>query len=259
MQTLITGLAFGESLRWHEDRLWMCDWGAGQILAVDSDGTVEVTGAVRNFGACIDWLPDGRLLTTSGDGRLGDGFAELGPAAWNEIVVDPTGNVYVNCIGFAFPQEEFRPGYLVAVTPDGTVTRVADGFGFPNGMAVTPDGRTLIVAESYQARLTAFDLDGAGGVSNRRTWASLAEGAAPDGICLAADGTVWYADVPNKACVHVREGGDIIDTITFDQGCFDCTLGGDDGRTLFVTTTAWNGPDTTGAARTGRVLQGTVT
>jgi sugar lactone lactonase YvrE len=119
---------------------------------------------------------------------------------------------------------------------------VADEVWFPNGMAVTPDNSTLIVAESHRNRLTALDIDQGGDLSNRRVWADLGTDV-PDGICLDAQGAIWYADVPNRHCVRVREGGEVLQTITADRGCFSCALGGPDGRTLFIMAAQWNGPD----------------
>src|SRR4051794_30703321 len=187
--TLMTGIAFGESPRWHDDRLWFADWGAQEVVAVDLEGRSEVIVRVSfpAFPMCIDWLPDGRLLVVSArDGlllrRQHDGslvtHADLGALAatghpWNEIVVDGRGNAYINNAGFRFPGGEFAPGTIAVLTPDGSARTVADGIAFPNGMAVTPDNALLIVAESYGSKLTAFDIDADGGLSNQRAWADL--------------------------------------------------------------------------------------
>jgi sugar lactone lactonase YvrE len=212
---------------------------------------------LRHVGAlpfCIDWLPDGRLAIVSGrDGSLlrreADGslathadLSKHAPPPWNEIVVDGRGNIYLNNAGFDFPGAEFAPGTIALVTPDGSIREVADGIAFPNGMVVTPDNTTLIVAESYAARLTAFDIGTDGNLANRRVWAALGEGAAPDGICLDAENAVWYADVPNRRCVRVREGGEVLQTIDLDRGGFACMLGGADRRTLFIVANDWRGP-----------------
>jgi sugar lactone lactonase YvrE len=252
-QVLMTGIAFGESPRWHEGRLWFADWGAQELIAVDTEGASEVVLGVDSFPFCIDWLPDGRLLVVSArersllrqepDGSLvrHADLSRLSEHAWNEIVVDGRGNAYVNNIGFDMAGGEFAPGLIAVVTADGSVRQVADGIAFPNGMAITPDGSTLIVAESYAAVLTAFDIEPDGGLSNRRAWAELGEGAAPDGICLDAEGAVWYGDVPNRRCRRVAEGGEVLETIELDRGCFACALGGDDGRTLFMVAREWHG------------------
>jgi sugar lactone lactonase YvrE len=140
------------------------------------------------------------------------------------------------------------------VMPDGSARQVADGVAFPNGMAVTPDNSTLIVAESYGSKLTAFDIAVDGGLSNRRLWADLG-GGAPDGICLDAENAVWYGDVPNKRCVRVREGGEVLQTIELDRGCFACALGGAGRQTLFMTANEWAGPASMlGGVRNGQVL-----
>src|SRR5215216_674072 len=270
LQTLMTDIAFGESPRWHNDRLWFADWGAQEVVAVDLDGVSEVVVRVDfpSFPLSIDWLPDGRLLIVSArDGLLlrrePDGslvtHADLSALSakghpWNEMVVDGRGNAYINNTGFDFPGGEFAPGTVALLTPDGTARQVADGVAFPNGMAVTPDNSTLICAESYGKRLTAFDITADGSLSNRRVWADLDDGV-PDGICLDADGAVWYGDVPNKRCVRVREGGEVLQTIELDRGCFACMLGGVDRRTLFMVAQEWGGMESTAEGeRTGHVL-----
>ena len=189
---------------------------------------------------CMDWLPDGSrlLIVSSADGRLlcrqPDGslttyaeLSQLSDKAWNEIVVDGRGNTYVN------------GEVLVLVTPDGTVRHMATGFAFPNGMAVTPDNTTLLLAESHGKRLTSFDIASDGSLSHPRVWADLGDGV-PDGICLDAEGAVWYADVPNKRCVRVREGGEVFRNDCVDRGCFACMLGGEDRKTLFLVTREWH-------------------
>jgi sugar lactone lactonase YvrE len=270
VQTLMTGIAFGESPRWHDGRLWFSDWGAQEVVAVDLEGRSEVVARVGfpAFPMCIDWLPDGRLLIVSArDGLLlrmePDGslvtHADLSGLAdrthpWNEIVVDGRGNAYINNQGFEFPGGEFASGTIALLTPDGPARQVADGFAFPNGMAVTPDNSTLIVAESYGNRLTAFDIAADGGLSNGRVWAALDTGV-PDGICVDVEGAVWYGDVPNKRCVRVREGGEVLQTIELDRGCFACMLGGVDRRTLFLVATEWRGIEHMAeGTRTGQVL-----
>jgi SMP-30/Gluconolactonase/LRE-like region len=205
------------------------------VIAVDLDGNSEVMLRGESFPLCVDWLPDGRLLVVSaGDGLLlrreqdgslvthGDLKAASDPPAVNELVVDARGNAYVNGGGFdLMPGEPFTPGVIALVGRDGSVRQVADGLAFPNGMLVMPDGSTLIVAESYAKRLTAFDIDADGSLSNRRVWGDLGEGV-PDSICVDEENAVWYADVPNKRCVRVGEGGKVLDTIELDRACFAC-------------------------------------
>jgi sugar lactone lactonase YvrE len=266
-QILLTGIALGESPRWHDNRLWFSDWGVQEVVAVDLDGNSDVIVHVPSFPFSIDWLPDGRLLiVSSSDRRLlrmePDGslvthaqLMSLRDRPWNEIVVDGRGNVYLNNIGFdLMAGEDVAPGILALVTPDGSARQVADEVAFPNGMVVTPDNSTLILAESYASRLTAFDIAADGSLSHRRVWADVGVGV-PDGICLDAEGAVWYADVPNQRCVRVREGGQVLQMVELDRGCFACMLGGTDGRTLFLMANEWRG--TTNMAdggRTGQVL-----
>ncbi len=257
-RTLLTGLVMGESPRWHDGRLWFCDWGVGEVASVGLDGRREVVAHVDSLPLSIDWLPDGRLVVVaSSQGRLlrqePDGtlvtHAELSAVSehpWNEIVVDATGRAYVNSIGFdMMAGHGVGAGFVVLVAADGVVRRVADRLSFPNGMAITPDGSTLLVAESYAGCLTAFDIGGDGDLSNRRVWAEV-DGSAPDGICLDAQGAAWFADVPNQRGVRVAEGGEVLQVVDVDRGCFACTLGGRDGRTLFVLAANWAGPASIG-------------
>lgn len=246
LKVLLDGFTLGESPRWHDGRLWFCDWGRQQVVAVALDGTRDVIADLPSSPFCIDWLPDGRLLVVSArDGRLlrqePDGslvthaeLAALSAQPWNDIAVDGRGNAYVGDIGFDFPGGQFAPGSIAVAAPDGSARQAADGLAFPNGMVVTPGNSTLIVAESYASKLTAFDIDADGGLSNRRVWADLGDGVPPDGICLDADGAIWYADVPNKRCVRVRPGGQVLQTIQLDRGCYACALGGADNSTLFM-------------------------
>jgi sugar lactone lactonase YvrE len=265
MEVLMDGIGLGESPRWHDGRLWFSDWVAQELIALSVDGQSEVITHVRSLPFSIDWLPDGPLLITSGkkllrmepDGSLVThvDLGDLSEHGWNEIVIDGRGNTYVNGAGFdMMAGDEFAPGVVALLRPDGSANRVADGIAFPNGMCVTPDDATLIVADSYGKELIGFDVADDGGLSSRRVWADLGDGV-PDGICLDAEGAVWYADVPNRRCVRVAEGGEVLETIELDRGCFACALGGPDGLTLFLMAQEWNGPEGIGRGpRTGQVL-----
>ena len=263
---LMTDLVFGESPRWHDNRLWLSDMGAGEVIAVDLDGKSEIVARVLTGVSGIGFLPDGRLLIVAvRDGLLvrrePDGalvtqadLSGLSRFPWGDMVVDGRGNAYVNELGFDFGVgAAFALGTLALVTPDGIVRQVADGFAFPNGMVVTPDNATLIIAESYAERLTAFDIAADGSLSNRRIWASLPD-AHPDGLCLDVEGAIWYADVPARRCVRVREGGEALQTIELDRGCFACALGGADRRTLFMMAAVFSNSAGTAGTRTGQVL-----
>jgi sugar lactone lactonase YvrE len=247
---LVSGRGLLESPRWRGGRLWFADWTAGEILALDEGGVVEVVAKAAAPPLSFDFDAEERLLiVASAAGQLlrreADGtiapFADLGAGGWNEIVVDGRGNAYVNG-----PQ-------LLLITPDGKVEAQAKDFAFPNGMAVTPDNRTLIFAESHARRLTAFDIAEDGRLSNRRIWADL--DGPPDGVCVDATGAVWYADVPNACCRRVLEGGEVVGEVKLDRGGFACMLGGPDRRTLYITAASWFGMDRMGEmGGTGQVF-----
>jgi len=264
-EVVMSGIAMGESPRWHDGRLWFCDWVAQEVIALDLDGHSDVVANVRSLPFSIDWLPDGTMLVTSGRKllRIEEGgslvtycdLTGLSPHGWNEIVVDGRGNAYVNGAGFDMMSgADFAPGIVAVVTPDGRREQVAGDIAFPNGMAISADNSTLIVADSYKNELAAFDIATDGTLANRRTWADLGDHN-PDGICIDSEGAVWYADVPHQCCVRVREGGEKLQTIEVDRGCFACMLGGHDGSTLFILAQEWHGPAEIGKGpRTGRVL-----
>ena len=273
---LLSGLAMPESARWHEGRLWFAHWGTGEIVAVDLNGKSEVITrhAPPAFGWSIDWLADGRLLITGKelmrmepDGsmvRHAD-LSSITQFGWNEIVVDGRDNIYVNSINFGFlAGEQPKSGIIALITPDGKTRKVADDLSFPNGMVITPDNATLIVSESFTGRLLAFDIASDGSLSNRRVWA---EGLGPDGIKMDAEGALWVqaadiraathrADSPEGAVLRIREGGEVLQRIEYDKNIFAVTLGGPDGKTLFLLATEFRGPDKikeVAAARVGEV------
>jgi sugar lactone lactonase YvrE len=269
IQTLMTNLGIGESPRWHDGRLWFSNWGKQEIIAIDPEGKSEVMVRLpfKTFPFSIDWLPDGRLLIVStsdqpllrqeADGSLVPhaDLSALNIKGWNELVVDGRGNAYING-GNSNPMagEAYTPGFIALVTPDGNARQVADNIAFPNGMAVTPDNSTLIIAESYAKQLTAFDIDADGSLTNRRVWADLGDDN-PDGICIDTEGAVWYATVPFKRCVRLREGGEILQTVNIDLGCFACALGDVDNQKLFIMAAKWGGmKDIANTLPTGSVL-----
>lgn len=255
------GLYFGEGPRWHDGRLWYSDFYDHAVHAVDLDGNdariVEVGAQPSGLG----WLPDGDLLVTSMlDRRLmrwnGSDLtvhAELGDHfTWhaNDLLVDGLGRAYIGNFGFdyeifleehgiegLFADPESLSTVMCRVDSDGTVSVASAGMIFPNGMVITPDGRTMIVAETLALRLTAFDIAADGSLSNRRVWADLsAEMAAPDGICLDAEGAVWVATALSPRLLRIGEGGVVLDEITTTMNTYACMLGGPDGRHLFAMT-----------------------
>ena len=259
---LLDGIAFGESPRWHDGRLWFADWLAHEIVAVTPAGEREVVfrADFPTMPMCFDFLGGDPLIISSSQGLLlrlsEDGsvvtHADLGATGFNEIVVASDGGCYVNGGGSdLMAREAFRPGVIKYVSPSGDVREVADGIAFGNGMALTPDGSTLVVAESYANRLTAYSIRPDGSLSDRRVWADLGDGV-PDGIALDASGAIWVADVPGKSCTRVREGGEVLERVELDSGCFACALGED---TLYLVTQEWHGLDAVGSGpRTGRIL-----
>jgi sugar lactone lactonase YvrE len=270
-RVLLNGLAIGESPRWHDGRLWFSNWGTGEIVAVDLDGNSEVVGrGPDGLGWATNWLPDGRMLITGSelvrvelDGsrvRHAD-LSQISRFGWSELTVDGRGNAYVNTVNFDFADfnevltSGQAPGKIALVRADGEAREVADEIAFPNGMVVTPDNSTLIVSESFAGRLTAFDINDDGGLSNRRTWA---DGVAPDGICLDADGCIWASTAHDaKDCARIREGGEVLERIQLDRFCFATMLGGPNRGKLFMLAADWRGPekvDEVVAARTGQVL-----
>ncbi|MDB5823723.1 MAG: hypothetical protein JWR21_2427 [Herminiimonas sp.] len=244
---LLDGLAFPESPRWHGGRLWFSDMFGDEVRTVTMVGAVETVLHVPGQPSGLGWLPDGRMLVVSmHDRRLlrldRTGLttaAELGDLApWhcNDMVVDAVGRAYIGNFGFDDTQKDaVRPTVLIMVTPDGIRRVVADDLLFPNGMAITPDGGTLIVGESYGRRLSAFSIAADGTLSDRRTWAVL-KGATADGICLDAEGAVWIASPISAECLRVVEGGEITSRIAVKTQAIACMLGGPDRRTLFVLT-----------------------
>jgi len=265
--TLLTDIAMGESARWHDGRFWCSDWVAGEILAADvlglTAGQRDVVARSTSFPFCFDWLPDGQMLVTGAGGleRLAsDGslvthvdLTHLSGYGWNEVIVDVRANAYVNNVNFEVTgQPDFAVGStagLIALVPAAGDPRVvAEGLAFPNGMAISPDGSTLIVAESFAGRLAAFDIDSDGGLSNRRAFAEVAA----DGISIDAAGAVWCAT--QEACVRVRDGGEVLQRVPLDRAAFSCALGGPDGTTLYIVANQWNGFENIGKGpRTGRV------
>jgi sugar lactone lactonase YvrE len=275
-RVLATDLVIGESARWHDGRLWLSNWGAQEILTFDLEGHRDVVTQVpTTIPFSIDWLPDGPLLVVAGpeqrllrqepDGSLVDHADLRGlPGGLNEIVIDGRGTIYLNGGSDFLAEEGVAPGFIAAITSDGAVRQVADGIAFPNGMAVTEDNSTLIIAESFASKLTAFDITDDGGLDNRRTFAPVLA----DGICMDAEGAVWTPSWSENesCCLRVADGGEVLERIPLEHSGFACALGGDDGRTLFMLTADWHMDEdfmdnlerlTTGP-RTGRVLARTV-
>lgn len=266
------GLYMGECPRWHDGRLWYSDFFDHAVHALAPGGADERVVEVAAQPGGLGWMPDGSLLIVSmidrrvlrlgADGSLGEhaDLAQWAPLHCNDMVVDAVGRAYVGNFGFdvyallAGEPVEPRPTVLIRVDPGGQVSIAAEDLEFPNGTVITPDGGTLIVAESVGQRLTAFDISGDGGLSSRRVWADLAPHQIfPDGICLDASGAVWVAHPGGAAAVRVAEGGELVDTVRFSQPCFACMLGGRDGRELFAVTAPTPMPAEASASARGRI------
>jgi sugar lactone lactonase YvrE len=264
-EVLLSGLGIPESPRWHDGRLWFCNWVEQQVVAVDPSGKTETmpTPAQQTMGYSIEWLPGGKLLVTGDKVRRqeADGsFVTHAEQHANEIVVDGRGNAYVNGFDFDFRGGEApRPGWIRLITPDGAIRQVADGIDFPNGMVITPDNQTLIIAESMGRRLTAFGIEPDGGLSNRRVFGG---DLGPDGICLDAEGAVWTS-TGEFSVVRVAEGGEVLQRVELaeNRAPFALMLGGRDRRTLYILTAEWRAADglknldrLANGPRTGQVL-----
>jgi sugar lactone lactonase YvrE len=266
-EVLLGGLRFGEGPRWHDGRLWLSDMHAGVVLAVDEQGRAEEIVRVPGEPSGLGWRPDGTLLIVSmtdrklvaldesAPGRLRE-VADLSPFATfhcNDMVVDAVGRAYVGNFGFDLhAQAKPCPANLMLVDTDDSVRVAASDLSFPNGTVITPDGRTLVVGESFAGRLTAFDVAGDGELSNRRVWAQL-EGAVPDGICLDEAGAIWVASPVSSECLRVKEGGEVTHRVAIEGQAYACMLGGADRRTLFICTAPDSDPAKT-KKREGRIV-----
>jgi len=263
---LLDGLMFPEGPRWHDGKLWFSDIHAYQVMTVDLDGNAEKIVKVPGQPSGLGWLPTGQMLIVSmmdrrlmrldlgGLTEVAD-LNELASFHCNDMVVDREGRSYIGNFGFDLGVHPFeiQPAELVLVMPDGKSRVVADEMIFPNGIVITPDGRTLIVAETFGQRLTAFDIKTDGSLKRRRIWAQL-DGIFPDGICLDAEGSIWLAS-PGKTreVLRVREGGEVTHRINVETTPYACMLGGPDRHTLFVLTSETSDPSEARAKASGRI------
>ncbi|MGC1872777.1 MAG: SMP-30/gluconolactonase/LRE family protein [Acidobacteriaceae bacterium] len=259
--TLVSGLSFAECPRWRTGRLYVSDRYTRRVLAISIDGTVETYAHTTDQPAGIGFLPDGRLLIAlmhdrkilrrEHDGAMVEhaDLSALAPGLLNDMLVDHEGRAWVGNFGFdLFAGAPAYPTVLIRVDPDGHAAVAADGLSFPNGAVLTPNGRTLIVAETMANRLTAFTVSGSS-LTDRRIWAAFGDPpdstdvsrivtqaeVVPDGICLDAEGSVWVADVVKQRLIRVAEGGTILNELPTNGLCaFACMLGGEDGRTQFA-------------------------
>ena len=261
---LLGRLMFAEGPRWRDGKLWFSDMHAHRVMTVDLDGRAETVVEVPAGPSGLGFLPDGRLLVVSmTDRRLlrldAHGLTEVADLSalasfhLNDMVVDRQGRAYIGNFGFDLHNRQpFKTAELILVTPDGRARVVADEMGFPNGSVITPDGSTLIVGESFNRRLTAFDIEPDGSLARRRVWAQLDDGV-PDGICLDAENAIWIASPLTKEVLRVHEGGKVSERIGFATQAIACMLGGADRRTLFVLTAETTDPDESRALASARI------
>jgi sugar lactone lactonase YvrE len=255
VEVLLDGLTFPEGPRWHGGRLWFSDFYTHRVLAVGRDGRAQTIADVPKRPSGLGWRPDGTLLIvsmldrsllelTNGTLRVAADLSNLATGPCNDMVVDGAGRAYVGNFGYdRHANEAPRTTSLIRVDPDGRAVAVADELMFPNGMVITPDGETLIVAETYAHRLTAFTIGADGGLTGRRLLAALDDACFPDGICLDAEGAVWIADARGHDVLRVFDGGRVERRIGVgERSVFACMLGGPDRRTLFLCTSTGSGP-----------------
>jgi sugar lactone lactonase YvrE len=246
LDVLVDGIDFGEGPRWHDGRLWFSDFYQHRVSAVSLDGERETVLELDDHPSGLGWLPDGRMLVVSmrdkrvlrvepdGSVREHADLSAIATGRCNDMVVASDGNAYVGNFGFEiWAGGERQDATLALVRPDGTVVAAAHDMEFPNGSVITPDGRTLIVGESFGRRYTAFDIGADGTLDRRRVWAQFTD-IAPDGCTLDAEGAIWVANAIGTEVARVREGGEVTDRVDVGQGAYACALGGDDGRTLFI-------------------------
>jgi sugar lactone lactonase YvrE len=265
LETVLTGLAFGEGPRWRDGRLWFSDMHAHEVVAMTPDGRRETMFSHAGPVSGLGWLPGGDMLVVAmveqqllrigvdGRAKLHGDLSGIATGRCNDMVVSADGRAWVGNFGFDYPDGEQKPAKLARVDPDGAVSVAADDLMFPNGSMITPDGKTLIVGETFAERLTAFDIGADGALSNRRVWAQLGAQEYPDGACLDAEGAIWVASPFTSEVIRVKQGGEVTERIKADQGVFACMLGDDDRRTLYVLTASGSDPEDCAARRLGKI------
>jgi sugar lactone lactonase YvrE len=271
LETVLEGLSFGEAPRWRDDGLYFSDIYSHEVGILANDGTHKTVAAFDGPVSGLGWLPDGRLLVVSmhdkrvlrreADGRFSvhADLSDIATGFANDMVVSADGTAFVGNFGFSlFPPSEARPAVLAKITKAGVVSIAATELSFPNGMVITPDGATIVVAESRGRCLTAFNLAPDGVLSDRREWAALPDGAFPDGICLDEEGAIWVASPSTCEVLRMLEGGEVTERIATSQQAIACMLGGTSRRTLFILTAKSRDPSFCRANHTARIEAVTV-
>jgi sugar lactone lactonase YvrE len=276
VRVLAEGIYFGEGPRWRNGRLWFSDFYAHAVKSVSLEGDLRTEFEIDDQPSGLGWMPDGSMLvvgmtkrqvlrrTSDGKVSVHADLSNIATFHCNDMVVDAEGRALVGNFGFNLDEEvATRPvedvianhatAKLACISPSGKVRVAADEMHFPNGSVITPDGRTLIVGETVGFCLTAFDISADASLSNRRVWAPTLP-RIPDGICLDAEGAIWFANPMANECVRIAEGGEVLDVVETGQLCFACMLGGDDGKTLFMLTADSADAHSASARPTGRIV-----
>lgn len=260
------GHAFPEGPRWHEGRLWFTDQHALTVHALDAEGRLETLAETTDLPGGLCWLPDGTTLVVYMTerrlmrlvGRKLDEYANLSAHAsfhCNDVVADTVGRVYAGNFGFDLHGgAEVSDAEIVMVDIDGAVSIFARDVVFPNGSVITPDGTTMLVAETFAQRISAFEFDADGRMRARSVWAELGD-ATPDGICLDAEGAVWVASPGTNELFRVLQGGEVVARCETTGTPYACMLGGDDRRRLYICTSETDDPTDAVRLRTGRIEQ----
>jgi sugar lactone lactonase YvrE len=247
IKVLLSGLEFPEGPRWRKGKLFFSDAAGGKVIAVDEKGKSEDLVQIQDWPSGLGFLNDGRMLIVSMQNRslmrldpeglkIHADLSKFTEYNCNDSVTDANGRTYIGNWGTKSLESPAEPTCIIMVTKDGESKIVAEGLLFPNGCIVTPDCKTFIVAETQGGRLTAFDIENSGNLINRRVWAEIKD-FTPDGICLDEEGAIWVANPSKAEVLRVLEGGKIASIIKVkDTNVYACTLGGDDGKTLFLCT-----------------------
>ena len=276
VKVLAEGIYFGEGPRWRNGRLWFSDFYAHAVKSVSPAGDLRTEFEIDDQPSGLGWMPDGSMLivgmtkrqvlrrTADGKVSVHADLSDIATFHCNDMVVDAEGRAFVGNFGFNLDEEvasrpvedviaNHKTAKLACVSPSGKVRVAAEDMHFPNGSVITPDGKTLIVGETVGFCLTAFDIASDGSLSNRRVWAPTLP-RIPDGICLDAEGAVWFANPMTTECVRIAEGGEVLEVVETGQLCFACMLGGDDGKTLFMLTADSADAHAAAAKPTGRIM-----
>ena len=271
IEVLHDGLAFGEGPRYHNDALYFSDMHAHQVLKFSPDqGSVSVVVELNEEPSGLGWLPNGDMVIVGMTSRsllrvvqpdparapeleTWSDLATLAPGLCNDMVMLPSGAAYVGNFGYDLHAgEKFRPTQLIYVSPEGAARHCASDLVFPNGTVISPDGKTLVIAETFAGKLTGYTVAADGSLSAREDWAELPKGAVPDGICLDEAGGVWVASPTTNECLRMEHGGNVSHRIALDRGAFACMLGGTD---LYILAAKSSTPDECIAQRAGQLLR----